>query len=346
MGQGMRSVTRLARELLGHGLHVEVALTPEERSSLVHLAARDARCHCLVAVGGDGTVSALVNERPTVPISVLPAGTENLVARHFGLGRDAAALARSIALDRRIRVDLGQTAGRRFVLMAGFGFDGDIVTRHHNARISATGSVRSTNRVAYFEPILRSSLSYRFPWITVRVADPGGEEVLTGTSVFLFNLPRYALGLPFVPEATEDDGMLDLLVFRDAGPFQALYYLWKVLCGSHLDEPGVFHRRVRKVIVAADEPVPAQLDGDPGGYLVPSVSTPDTGGQTAGRDSGPRAPDDDSLLPDDRVAGGWTVEILPGALQLIAGEQHHGGAAAHRRSRQRIGEMDRPETKL
>src|SRR4029079_15079955 len=93
----------------------------------------------------------------------------------------------------------------------------------------------------------------------VRIAARGVEEVLTGPSVFLFNLPRYALGLPFAPTALGDDGLLDLVVFRNAGPFQALYYLWLVVRSLHLDTPGVFHRRVRRVVVTSAETVPVQL---------------------------------------------------------------------------------------
>src|SRR5262249_42793855 len=144
---------------------------------------------------------------------------------------------------------------------------------------------------SYVEPVLRSSLEYRFPLLTLRIADPGPEEILTGTSVFLFNLPRYALGLPFAPTALADDGLLDLVVFRNAGSFQALYYLWLVLRGLHLATPGVYHRRVRNVVVSADEPVPIQLDGDPSGYV------------TAGAGRGPD--------------GAWTLEVLPHALEVL-----------------------------
>jgi diacylglycerol kinase family enzyme len=315
----MRAVQRLSRELQRLGLRVVLAETPEARSLLVAQASHDARCRCLVAVGGDGTVSALINERPSVPISILPAGTENLAARHFGLGRDAATLARTISAAPPVGVDLGQAAGRRFVLMAGFGFDGDIVTRHHNSRVSPSGSIRSTNRIAYFEPILRSSFTYRFPLISVRVADHGAEETLVGTIVFVFNLPRYALGLPFVPKATEDDGWLDLLVFRDPGPFQALYYLWKVVCGSHLEEPGVFHRRVRKVVVSADDPVPVQLDGDPGGYVIPTSGAAGDIGEYG--DPAPGAEERGGARDERNTPGSWIVEILPGALGVIPGER-------------------------
>ena len=202
MGRGLRSIRRLVQALRRVGLSERVALTPEERLALVSQTAGDPRCRCLVAVGGDGTVAALLNEQPSVPLTVFPAGTENLVAQHFGLGRDPEALADTIASGHPVRVDVGLVGDRRFLLMVGFGFDGDIVSRHHNGRVSRSGSIRPTHRIAYVWPILRSSFSYRFPLITVRIADPDAEEVLTGTTVFVFNAPRYALGLPFVPCGT------------------------------------------------------------------------------------------------------------------------------------------------
>ncbi|HZW29308.1 MAG TPA: diacylglycerol kinase family protein [Isosphaeraceae bacterium] len=294
LGRGRHLVETLVAELTHLGFRAEIAWTPEARGEMVAAAAGDSACRCLVAVGGDGTVSALLNERPRPPVTVLPAGTENLVARHFGLRRDPRRLAATIAAGRASRIDVGKAAGRRFLLMAGFGFDAEVVTRHHRARVSRSGRVRPTHRMAYVEPILRSSWSYRFPTISVRVLDPGAEEVIRGTTVFVFNLPRYALGLPFAPIARDDDGWLDLVVFRNPGPFQALYYLCKVFCGIHLDDPSVFHRRVRTLVVTADEPIPVQLDGDPGGYLRP------------------RGDPASAAHPDE-----WTISILPAALTVL-----------------------------
>ena len=265
------------RELACQGFHAEIAWTPEERQQLVAESESTPGCRCLVAVGGDGTFSALINDRPKVPITVLPAGTENLAAQHFGLRRNPQLVARTMAAGQVVRTDVGVADDRRFMLMTGFGFDGDVVTRHHRSRISRSGKVKPTHRAAYVEPILRSSLFYRFPPISVVITDPGAEEELSGTTVFVFNLPRYALGLPFAPQAMQDDGLLDLVVFRDPGPFQALYYLWRVLCGTHLDHPGVYHRRVRSVTLSSNQTVPVQLDGDPAGFLSPARQDPANG---------------------------------------------------------------------
>jgi diacylglycerol kinase (ATP) len=321
LGRGRRLVEELVTQLRHRGLGAHVAWTPEERTALVsRAAARDGACRCLVAVGGDGTVSALLNERPHRPVTVLPAGTENLVARHFGLRRDPRTLAGTIATGRPIPVDVGQAQGRRFLLMAGFGFDAEIVSRHHRSRVSHSGGVRPTHRIAYVEPILRSSFSYRFPAISVRIVDPGAEEVLRGTTVFVFNLPRYALGLPFVPLAREDDGWLDLVIFRNPGPLQALYYLCKVVCGIHLNDPGVFHRRVRKVVVTADEPIPVQLDGDPGGYLLPRGSDEPADGQQDGSATLRHLEDQPAHIHPSE----WNIEILPSALRILTHDRHLG----------------------
>ena len=289
-GIGRRNVERLVLELDRRGVSARVAWTPAERADLVARAGDDPACRCLVAAGGDGTVGALVNERPTVPITVLPTGTENLFARHFGLRGDAARLAETIVSGRVARLDLGLTGERRFTLMAGLGFDADVVSRHHLNRVGgAAGAARPTHRAAYVESVLRSSFEYRFPPLRISIEDAGAEETLVGTSAFVFNLPRYALGLPFAPSALGDDGLLDLVVFRAAGAFQALHYLWLVVRGIHLDRPDVYHRRVRKVSIASAEAVPVQLDGDPGGHINTSA--------------GP--------------AGGWHVEVLPQAIGVL-----------------------------
>ncbi len=252
-----------------------------------------------------------------MPVSVFPAGTENLVAQQFGLRRNAAALAKTITEGHPRRVDVGSALGRRFLLMVGFGFDGDVVTRHHNARLSRSGRIRPTTRLAYVGPVLRSSFSYKFPRITVRIENDGVPEILTGTTVFMFNAPRYALGLPFVPAAQDDDGWLDLLIFRDPGPFKALYYLWKVFRGTHLELPSVFHRRVKSATVTADGTVPIQIDGDPGGFCSQAAIAASTLASSS--------PCAEPGVDHSRARGlgpisapVWSVEIIPQAVLVYS----------------------------
>lgn len=290
LGRGEKLAGRLERALLARGFGSRLAWTPEERTELV-ADASDGGCRCLVAVGGDGTVSAVVNERPRAPISVLPAGTENLFARYFGMKRDPESTAETIMRGDVRELDLGDAAGRLFTLMAGVGFDADVVTRHHLARLSASGWAGITHRVAYVLPVLLSSLHYRFPKITIEIDDPEAPETLEGSTAFLFNLPLYALGLPVAPFAKGDDGRLDLIVFHGAGPWRMLHYLWLVFRGEHLDRPDVDHRRVRSVVIRSSADIPYQLDGDPGGFA------------------------------QGNAASGLAVRALPGAMRVMVPPQ-------------------------
>ena len=293
-GNASSRVERLGHALQSHGLEFRPVWTPQERWNLIDQANRDPNCRALVAAGGDGTVASVIQERPQVPLAVLPAGTENLFAQHAGLGKRPEEIAKAIAMGQNRHIDLGQVVGGpRFSLMTGFGFDGDIISRHHQTRLDQSGEVRPTHRAAYVEPVLRSTVSYSFPPIQVKVDDgPQGPECLVGTTVFVFNLPRYALGLPFAPSARDDDGFLDLILFRKPGPFHALRYLWLVFRGLHLRRRGVEHRVVRRVSISvAETAVPVQVDGDPGGILEPKHP--------------------------------WTIEAVPGALSLIVPPKFH-----------------------
>jgi diacylglycerol kinase family enzyme len=294
MGLGRKRVESLVLGLNALGLDAEVSWTLSDRDDLLRRTVNSADCRALVAVGGDGTIADLINlgAAPDVPLTVLPAGTENLFARHFGLGRRSSRLASAILAHRTTTIDLGLANSRRFALMAGFGFDADVVTRHHRQRVSPAGTMRTTHRAAYVGPVLQSSWSYRFPALTLHVEDgeSGERETLTGTSAFVFNLPRYALGLPFAPLASGEDGWLDLVVFRDPGAWRALHYLWLVFRRLHLTRSDVTHRRVRRVQIEAAGTVPVQLDGDPGGFV------------------NPREP--------------WTVSVLPRALPVLIPATH------------------------
>lgn len=292
IGLGKERVSRLVRTLNDRGLDSKVCWSLADRRELVDRAEADPNCRCLVAVGGDGTISALINEHPNVPITAMPAGTENLFARHFRLGRRPEPIAEMIARGRSIPLDLGEANSQRFALMAGIGFDAEVVTRHHLARIGHARRVRPTTRVAYVEPVLRASFSYGFPTLKVRIEEPGLPEELLGSTAFVFNLPSYALGLPIAPDAREDDGLLDLVVFRDSGPLAALHYLWLVFRGIHLDQPGVWHRRVKRVSITSDSPVPVQLDGDPAGSIDPSAATP------------------------------WTAQVIPHAISVLVPDRY------------------------
>jgi diacylglycerol kinase family enzyme len=90
---------------------------------------------------------------------------------------------------------------------------------------------------------------------------------ITARWAFVFNAPRYAMGLPIVETADLMDGQLDFCTFRGGSLLNGLMYLTGVLLRRHRHWRDTHIGRAMRVRIESNEPVPYQLDGDPGGDL-------------------------------------------------------------------------------
>jgi diacylglycerol kinase family enzyme len=186
-----------------------------------------------------------------------------LLARYLGIGKDPAALCQIICKGNTVRFDAGSANGRVFLLMAGCGFDAEVVRRVHARR---TGHV---SNLTYCRPILAAISNYSFPEIQVHWEHRDCGDVQTPWSVrwlFAFNLPCYA-GLSMASQADGTDGLLDVWGLRRGGLISGLGYLAAILARLHHRLPSYAARRVRRLRLTSEAEVPYQLDGDPGGIL-------------------------------------------------------------------------------
>jgi len=267
-GPSGERVRRLCELLDQHGLK------PEVLTDLAEVGARANQCHAdgslraLVGVGGDGTAAELVNRTdPGVPIAMLPAGTENLLSRYLGTGSSPEELCGTILSGRLLRLDAGRAGQRVFLLNFSCGFDADVVHRLHTRR---SGHIR---HLSYFRPILQSIRRYRFPEIQI-YCDHGDEaspeqpsSPLSVGWVLAFNLPCYGGGFRVAPQADGTDGLLDVCAFGRRSFWHGLRFVAAVVLGRHDRMRDCTTAQVRRLRLTSEEPVPYQLDGDPGGLL-------------------------------------------------------------------------------
>jgi len=234
----------------------------------------------VVAAGGDGTFRLIAERTPVgTPLAVLPLGTENLLARYMGLTADAVAVAKIIAEGYSARLDAGVIGTRLFTMMAGCGFDAEVVRRLHSER---KGNI---HHLSYAKPILEAIRRYEYPELRVYYAPMDGSAnapaygdgsqltaEIAARWVFVVNLPRYAGGLSFAPQASGTDGVLDVCTFKEGSLLYGLMYLGGVIFGQHEGMQDFTHVRTRRLRVEAAGTVPFQLDGDPGGELPVEIS--------------------------------------------------------------------------
>ena len=242
---------------------------------------------CVAAAGGDGTLNLLASVLGSeVPLMPFPLGTENLVARHYGLmgpnGEFDINVAVSAVLNGANRVvDAGvatflkRNGSRRnklFLIMASVGFDAEVVRRMHLTR---KGHI---NLWSYLKPIVAVLRRYRYPRIEVEQLDRQPEAVVEKAAelqserfkvawALLFNMPRYAAGLSIESLADETDGALDFCGLSYGSHFHGLRYLFGVLSGQHTRWADVKRFRGASFRLSSGKPVAVQLDGDYAGRL-------------------------------------------------------------------------------
>ena len=226
------------------------------------------RLRCIVAAGGDGTVSSLVNRHPNRAIALLPMGTENLIARHLKMPCNGSVVAEVIQNGRIKRFDTAKASNHRFLLMASAGIDAEVVRRLHATR---SGHIR---RWTYIRPILQTFASYRYPEITVTDVDTG--KSVAGSHVIVSNFREYGFHLRLTPDADPTDGQLDICVFRRHSLSQtalhAVCSLFRAQSGPHVVRFRSQHislsgsRALHSDGVRPTE-IPLQTDGDTAGEL-------------------------------------------------------------------------------
>jgi diacylglycerol kinase family enzyme len=215
----------------------------------------------VVAVGGDGTVSEVVHgliEHP-IPIVVFPTGTENILSQEFGLRANARLLYDTINANCRQWIDVGVMNGRHFLIVAGVGFDAEVVHRLVNQR---SGHI---TYLSYFWPLWRTFWQYRFPPVRVMV---DGEEVFDGRGlVFVGNIRRYSIGLRILRDAVCDDGQLDVCIYPCRWQGMLLCHAAWTTFRKHVEWDRTVYRRCREIVIESDVDLPLEVDGDPAGGL-------------------------------------------------------------------------------
>ena len=265
-GRGARALPAVRDRLGQAGVEVEVHRT----SSLAD--ARKTACDAagmvdaVVAMGGDGMVGAcaagLADAGPDVraALGVVPAGGGNDVARALGLPVDdplaAAGLLPELA---RRRVDLARADSRRFLNVAGAGFDAE-VNRLANERL------RRAPATLRYVGALVAKLAVERPSRFTLTLDGRAEE-LAAWLVVVANGRSYGGGMLVAPDARFDDGVLDVVVIGDLSKASFLATFPKVYSGRHVEHPLVAVHHASRVELAADRPRTVYADGEHAGEL-------------------------------------------------------------------------------
>jgi len=250
--------------LIANGYDVRVSLTGslQDGFNFAQEAAARADCALVVVVGGDGVVREVADglKESSKPLLIVPAGTENLLANELGFDEKFQTVIRTFQEGFTRWLDLGVANGKSFTSIAGFGFDGQVVTLVSRQR---RGNI---DHFDYLSPVWRTFWAYRYMPLKVVV---DGQEIFEGPGLaFVGNISRYAMGLEILRHADFGDGLLDVCIYKCASRVHLVKHSVMTLMKRHSRFSDVIYKQGREITVSSlASGIYTEIDGDPGPSL-------------------------------------------------------------------------------
>lgn len=286
-GRALREWKWARRALASRNLKFTERLTrgPGEALELTRWLLRHG-AEMIIAVGGDGTLSEVVNGyfdedgqaiNAEAAIGLLPAGTGSDFRRSVGLiARDDAIDAieqRETALLDVLRVEFldrdGLPVTRHSINVVSFGLGGEAV-----AMVNAWREVWPRwigGRPRFVVAAVKALWNYRNRPVTALLDDDRVVEI--NSNFFVVANGRFAGGgMMLAPRAELNDGLCDVVLTDGATPWDIIKELPRIQRGAHLNNPKVSDHRASKVEIACDDRLAVDIDGEAAGFTPANVT--------------------------------------------------------------------------
>jgi len=263
---------RLEKAFQQRGAAFEIRETTKQKSGadLAREAREEGILH-VAACGGDGTVMSVINglgenrkDSPRVTLSIIPAGTANLLATALEIPTDPEE-AVAVALDGVERdIDLGRRDDTLFALGIGIGLTERLVSQ------AGTEAKEKLGRFAYFLALIKEigAKPHEF-----QLCLDGGKAIRSqGVAVVIANVGDLGRGMHFAPDAKPDDGMLNLCILHRFGVLDVFRLGFLAIFGGLKKDRELTFLKARRVELEAKPPLQVQIDGEPVEAKTPIVA--------------------------------------------------------------------------
>ena len=252
------------QKVLAHLRQTGCAVTLQETTTPGHgeAIAKDmstADYDVIVAAGGDGTINEIINglSGKKVAVGFIPLGTANVMAKEIGLREDAKSVAHALAFGPLRTVRVGRANNRRFIMMAGVGFDANVVSG------VSLKLKRRVGPLAYIWQAAKEAFAGAFADCDVLI----DGVVYHGVSAVVCNGRNY--GGPFIaaPQASLADDQFYVILMKGKGWLSVLRYGLSLVVGKLAAWHDVEIIAGRDITLKGRDGQAVQADGDIVAYL-------------------------------------------------------------------------------
>lgn len=216
----------------------------------------DSGVDIILVAGGDGTVNTIgrVVVGTDVAIGIIPAGSGNGFARHFGIPLYPPDAVASLAGASVKRIDVGYVNDHPFLVTCSMAWDASLIRSFEKMPVRGILPYIFAGVQEFFEYRAQAMELEIDHGQTVSYADP-----LVCT---VANLTQYGGGARIAPNARPDDGQLELVVALKKDIHRLVPNIGRVFDGSIARIPEIISCRFKQLTVRREHRAPIQIDGE------------------------------------------------------------------------------------
>ncbi|MEO1404051.1 MAG: methylglyoxal synthase [Cyanobacteria bacterium J06635_1] len=216
---------------------------------------------CIIASGGDGTVSAIagVTLETSIPLGVIPRGTANAFAVAMGLPTNLKRACETIAAGNTRMVDVAHCNDIPMVLLAGVGFEAGMVNnanRELKNQLGTLAYIFSGAQQIFTQEPFRAEIE-----IDGKVLDLQTRAVTVANAAPATSLMAQGFG-----EVIPDDGLLEVTILISKTWLQTINtsatLLASALIKSQFEEENLICLRTHQLKITTDPPQQLVVDGE------------------------------------------------------------------------------------
>lgn len=225
--------------------------TKESDISTFAMRASDEYYHTIIVMGGDGTVTELINgliDQKHIPVvGIIPVGTVNNIARSLGYSPNPEKAIKQLVDAAERKIDAGRINNQLFLSSASAGSIPETVWEVSDEQKARYGPA------AYFFSSLQSLRDEGYYKMTLEL---DGEKVVVDISLLLIGVSHSIIGIPnFFENASFDDGKLHLFGLKKTTIGEKLTVLPSLLLSEdnfNENQDYAFTASFKKAVISVD----------------------------------------------------------------------------------------------
>jgi diacylglycerol kinase (ATP) len=179
----------------------------------------------------------------------------NNIARSLKIPEDIDEACKIIAEGQTQSIDVGKINDQVFLEVAGVGLEA--------ALFPAAEEIKSKGWLSTLRGIIEGlSKLLAFQPTRFRIAfDERRSRSYSAVQVSICNTPYYGAHLRFAPDAVMDDGLLDVLIYKNFSKLEYLRHAFSISQGRRVFVPKIMQRKVKSLRISTETPVEMHADG-------------------------------------------------------------------------------------